>query len=102
VVRSWGPTPIVDQQIAGGIMWAGGDAAFLIAMILAIWVWMRAEEVEGRRVDAQLDRAAATAARAGPAVAPALAPAPADAASPPPRPPAPADARPPVSGSTDR
>jgi hypothetical protein len=34
-------------------------------MLLAVWVWMRAEEVEGRRIDAQLDREAAAAA-AGP------------------------------------
>ena len=54
--RSWGPTPLADQQLAGGIMWAGGDAIFLIAMILAVWVWLRAEEEEGRRVDDRLAR----------------------------------------------
>ncbi len=68
--RSWGPSPLADQQMAGGLMWAVGDLFFLIAMILAIWVWMRAEEVEGRRIDAQLDREAAReaarAARPGP------------------------------------
>ena len=37
-------------------MWVGGDAAFLVAMLLAVWVWLRAEEREGRRVDAKLDR----------------------------------------------
>jgi putative copper resistance protein D len=63
VERSWGPTPLADQQIAGGLMWAVGDLVFLTAMLLAIWVWMRAEESEGRRVDAQLDREAAQAAR---------------------------------------
>jgi len=54
--RSWGPAPLADQQLAGGIMWAGGDLVFLSAMILAVWVWLRAEEAEGRRVDARLDR----------------------------------------------
>jgi putative membrane protein len=63
--RNWGPTPLADQQLAGGIMWAGGDAIFLLAMILAVWVWLRAEEAEGRRVDARLDRERA-AARARP------------------------------------
>ena len=24
-IRPWGPTPLEDQQIAGGIMWLGGD-----------------------------------------------------------------------------
>ncbi len=66
VTRSWGPTPLADQQLAGGIMWAGGDLAFLIALILAVWVWMRSEEVEGRRVDARLDRERERAARRAP------------------------------------
>ena len=59
VERSWGPAALLDQQWAGGIMWVGGDLAFLVAMILALWVWMRAEEAEGRRADARLDREAA-------------------------------------------
>jgi putative copper resistance protein D len=80
LVRTWGPTPLEDQQLAGGIMWVGGDAAFLIAMILAVWVWLRAEEAEGRRMDAKLDREQAASARskptgpASPAAAPATAP----------------------------
>jgi hypothetical protein len=37
-------------------MWVGGDAAFLVAMLIAVWVWLRAEEREGRRLDAKLDR----------------------------------------------
>ena len=56
--RFWGPSALVDQQWAGGIMWVGGDLAFLVAMILALWVWLRAEEAEGRRADARLDREA--------------------------------------------
>ncbi len=36
-------------------MWVGGDLLFLVGLILALWVWLRAEEVEGRRVDARLD-----------------------------------------------
>jgi putative membrane protein len=56
LVRSWGPTPLADQQLAGGIMWVGGDLGFLIALILCVWVWLRAEEAEGRRADAKLDR----------------------------------------------
>jgi len=63
LVRTWGPTPLADQQLAGGIMWVLGDGAFLIAMLLAVWVWLRAEEREGERVDAQLDRERAAAAR---------------------------------------
>ncbi|MEA2622614.1 MAG: putative rane protein [Chloroflexota bacterium] len=56
--RSWGWTPLEDQAWAGGIMWAGGDAVFLVALVLALARWLRAEEVEGRRLDARLDREA--------------------------------------------
>lgn len=43
-VRDWGPTPLEDQQAAGAIMWLGGDVAFIVAVILLIAAWMRAEE----------------------------------------------------------
>jgi putative copper resistance protein D len=56
VERTWGPTPLADQQLAGGIMWVGGDLVFLLGVVLAVWTWMRAEEAEGVRVDARLDR----------------------------------------------
>lgn len=68
LVRTWGPTPLADQQLAGGIMWAGGDGIFLIAMILALWVWLRAEERAGRLADERLDREAAASARLAPRV----------------------------------
>jgi cytochrome c oxidase assembly factor CtaG len=61
--RTWGQTPLDDQSWAGGIMWAGGDLVFLIAMVLAVIAWLRSEEVEERRVDALLDHQAAQAAR---------------------------------------
>lgn len=54
--RTWGPTPLEDQALAGGIMWAGGDLVFLIALVLALAVWLRAEEAAGRREDDRLDR----------------------------------------------
>ncbi len=63
LVRPWGPTPLEDQALAGGLMWILGDAIFLIAIILAVWVWLRAEEREGVRLDAQLDREDALKAR---------------------------------------
>lgn len=66
LARSWGPTPLADQQLAGGIMWAGGDAAFLIALIVALWVWLRAEERAGRLADEKLDREEALRVRAAP------------------------------------
>jgi cytochrome c oxidase assembly factor CtaG len=43
-VRAWGPSPLEDQQAAGGIMWLGGDLVFLAAVILLLYAWMRDEE----------------------------------------------------------
>lgn len=54
--RTWGPSPLADQQLAGGIMWVGGDLVFLVALILAAWTWMRADEAEAVRVDSRLER----------------------------------------------
>jgi cytochrome c oxidase assembly factor CtaG len=55
--RSWGPTPLEDQQVAGGIMWLGGDAAFLTVVILLVVAWMRYEDRrsvgEDRRLEAE-------------------------------------------------
>jgi putative membrane protein len=70
LVRPWGPTPLYDQQLAGGIMWAGGDLLFLVAMVAALWVWLRAEEREGRLADARLDRQAAAASSSVPSRGP--------------------------------
>ncbi len=42
--RSWGPTPLEDQQLAGSIMWLGGDAVFIGAVILLVLAWMRDDE----------------------------------------------------------
>jgi cytochrome c oxidase assembly factor CtaG len=54
LIRSWGPSPLSDQQTAGGIMWLVGDAIFLGAILLIILAWMRHEE----RITAQSDRRA--------------------------------------------
>ena len=54
--RSWPPSPLEDQYLAGGIMWASGDAlAFL--MLIALFVqWYAASQREARREDRRLDR----------------------------------------------
>jgi putative copper resistance protein D len=54
--RTWGPDPLADQQLAGGLMWAIGDFLFIIPLVLLVAAWLQAEEAEGRRVDARLDR----------------------------------------------
>ena len=53
--RTWGPTPMVDQQIGGTLMWVGGDVVFLIAMGLVVAAWVRAEDRRTAREDARED-----------------------------------------------
>jgi putative membrane protein len=57
LVRSWGPSALEDQKIAGGLMWIGGDLLFVAAMAGVIAGWMlhekRQEAVNDRRVDAE-------------------------------------------------
>ena len=50
--RSWGPTPLEDQQLAGAIMWLVGDALFLLAVFAVLAAWMRTEERPASRYDA--------------------------------------------------
>jgi putative copper resistance protein D len=54
-IRSWGPTPLEDQQLAGGIMWLGGDVAFLLSVILLVAAWMRDEERRTPSEDRRLE-----------------------------------------------
>jgi putative copper resistance protein D len=53
-LRAWGPTPLEDQQMAGGIMWLGGDLVFLAALMLLVRGWMRAEDRRSAGEDRRL------------------------------------------------
>ena len=55
VVRSWGPTPLADQQLAGGLMWVGGDVIFIATVILLVMAWARDDQ---RRTPAEDKRVA--------------------------------------------
>ena len=44
---------------------AGGDLAFVVALVAAVFIWLRHEEAEGLREDARLARARAAARRSG-------------------------------------
>lgn len=63
LARDWGPTPLEDQALAGGIMWVGGDAAFVVALVVTVAAWLRHEEREAKREDARLARARGRASR---------------------------------------
>jgi cytochrome c oxidase assembly factor CtaG len=57
IARSWGPSPLADQQAAAGIMWFVGDLLFLAAILGLVAAWMRHEErstgIADRRADAR-------------------------------------------------
>ncbi len=59
IVRSWGPSPLVDQNVGGALMWVGGDLIFLLAMGLVVAAWVRREDRRTARLDARLDAEAA-------------------------------------------
>ncbi|MEO8251679.1 MAG: cytochrome c oxidase assembly protein [Chloroflexota bacterium] len=54
-LRTWGPTPLVDQNVGGMLMWVGGDVVFLTAMGLVVAAWARAEDRRTAREDARED-----------------------------------------------
>jgi putative copper resistance protein D len=59
LARTWGPDPLLDQQIAAGIMWLAGDLIFLGAVIGLVWAWMRQDERDAARADRRADVALA-------------------------------------------
>jgi len=67
-VRSWGLTPLEDQQLGGMLMWVVGDLGFLAGMAVVVYSWMRHEERRTVRLDARLaaERAAAAGSTVGP------------------------------------
>ncbi len=62
--RSWPPSPLEDQYLAGGIMWATGDFVMLVIMSVFFVQWWQDSQREARREDRRLDREEASAARA--------------------------------------
>jgi putative copper resistance protein D len=59
LVRSWGPTSLEDQQIAGGLMWITGDILFLAAIATLLAAWMRKEQADEVAADRRVDAARA-------------------------------------------
>lgn len=53
---AFGIDALADQKIAGSLMWVTGDFAFLIPAAFLLYVLVRHEEQETKRVDARLDR----------------------------------------------
>ena len=63
LTRDWGPSVVEDLNIAGAVMWGMGAMAFVVALLLTVAAWMRAEERKTLRHEARPEvRAAAEAA----------------------------------------
>jgi cytochrome c oxidase assembly factor CtaG len=55
-VRTWGPSVLEDQQIAGGVMWLSGDILFLAGLAGILAGWMLHEKAQESAVDRRVDR----------------------------------------------
>lgn len=53
--RDWGLSVLQDVHLGGAIMWIGGDALMLLAMIPAVVRWVRYEERRTKELDKELD-----------------------------------------------
>lgn len=54
--RTWGPTLLEDQQLAGGLMWVSGDIIGLMIFLVLMIQWAKASDREAVRIDRELDR----------------------------------------------
>lgn len=54
--RTWGPTPIEDQYIGGGIAWSIGEIPTLILAITVAIQWSRSDTKLQKRRDRHADR----------------------------------------------
>ena len=54
--RTWGPSLDMDQQIAGGVLWAAGDLVALVVLGALFVQWAQASRREAQREDRRLDR----------------------------------------------
>lgn len=54
--RTWGPTPMEDQYIGGGVAWSIGELPTLILAVTVAIQWSRSDERNQRRADRHADR----------------------------------------------
>ena len=52
--RTWGPTPLEDQQLAGVVMWVGGELLTVAVLAAVIVAWMGHEERLAAKEDRRL------------------------------------------------
>ena len=63
--RTWGPTVMEDQNLAGALLWASGDIVGLVFFGVLFAQWVQQSSREAVREDRRLDRLEARARRAG-------------------------------------
>jgi putative copper resistance protein D len=63
--RSWPPSPIHDQYLAGGLLWGSGDLVGTLFFGVLFVQWVKQSQREARREDRRLDRLEEQARRAG-------------------------------------
>jgi putative copper resistance protein D len=54
--RSWPPSPLRDQYIAGGLLWGSGDLVGVVFFAVLFVQWFQQSQREARREDRRLDR----------------------------------------------
>ncbi|MEO6826500.1 MAG: cytochrome c oxidase assembly protein [Microbacteriaceae bacterium] len=54
--RTWGDSPLVDQQAGGGIAWSVGEIPTAALAIIVAIMWSRSDEKESKRLDRNADR----------------------------------------------
>jgi len=54
--RTWGSTPLADQQAGGAIAWSVGEIPNLIIAVVLAMQWSKADSREAKRKDRQAER----------------------------------------------
>jgi putative copper resistance protein D len=54
--RTWGDSPLVDQQVGGAIAWGIGELPTLILSAMVVLSWIRSDERDSKRSDRQAAR----------------------------------------------
>ena len=54
--RTWGDTPLIDQQTGGGIAWSVGEIPTVALAIVVAIQWAKSDTKEQKRVDRNADR----------------------------------------------
>jgi cytochrome c oxidase assembly factor CtaG len=52
--RSWGPSPLEDQRLGGGLLWGMGEVVALAGILGVLVAWVNYDQKEARRVDRRL------------------------------------------------